>query len=64
MIRNLYSEDREIEKKIIDLEVKEVEEIVSWIEERDYERDSDGYLNMKYSQIFRYLKNVQEDLSE
>ena len=64
MIRNLYSEDREIKKKIIDLEVKEVEEIISWIEEEDYERDSDGYLHFKYSQKLRYLKNVQEDLSE
>ena len=62
MINNLYSEDREIEKKIIDLEVKEVEEIISWIEEGDYERDSDGYLHMKYSQKLRYLKNVQSEL--
>lgn len=62
VINGLYKEERDLEKKIIDLEVKEVEEIVSWIEERDYEVDSDGYLHMKYSQKLRYLKNVQSEL--
>ena len=75
VLDDLYSKERDLEKRIVDLEIMEVEEILGWIEERDFltgqylirnsedPRNSDGYLYRKFSQKLRYLKNVQEGLS-
>ena len=55
---------RDFEKKIIDLQIKEVESILSWIESNESSEDSDGYLHMKYSEKLKYLSQIQSNLRD
>ena len=62
MIYDLYNQVRGFEKKIIDLQVYEVQSIVLWLDKNDHCEDSDGYLHMKYSEKLNYLKKIQSSL--
>ena len=64
MIYDLYNQERDFEKKIIDLQIKEVESILSWIESNESSEDSDGYLHMKYSEKLKYLSQIQSNLRD
>ena len=63
MIYDLYNQVRDFEKKIIDLQVYEVQSIILWLDENYDCEDSDGYLSMKYSEKLNYLKRIQSNLS-